>query len=533
MKDRPGRRGRGGVAGVARAASAGFVLAVATLVLAAAAYGFLAAGNAGDRARGIVSSWQLFPRMVGAFTIAAVTTAGLASVAVTGGILLSAALFGRWYCAALCPLGTLQDLAARLGGRKNRYRHPATTARILAFVGVAAIVLVGSPAAASWLDPWSLFGRFVAYDLRPIALVAARADVPGFDPWVAAAAGAAMSAVLVLALFRGRWFCGTLCPVGGLLGLLSRAAPFRLRIDTATCNSCGACAAVCPASCADSVAQRVDDSRCLYCMACVAACPTGAVHYGRARRGGRTEAARGGRLSSMTRSGFILALGGGAAALALAAFPGRALTTRLPAPARPTTPPGSRSLERFLGSCTACGLCASACPSGVLQPSLGQLGLRGFLAPRLDYAVSYCQYECVTCLDLCPSGALERLPLVRKKLVKMGDATLVRDRCIVFVSKTKCGACAEHCPTGAVRMVDAPTGIPEPLFTTSICIGCGACHHACPTKPLKAITVSGLAVHTTAAKPTAALLGVPPARLQAADQVRGGDGAVGDDSFPF
>ena len=114
-------------------------------------------------------------------------------------------------------------------------------------------------------------------------------------------------------------------------------------------------------------------------------------------------------------------------------------------------------------------------------------------------------------------------------MVKLGDATLVRDRCIVFVSKTKCGACAEHCPTGAVRMVDAPTGIPEPLFTTSICIGCGACHHACPTKPLRAITVSGLAVHTTAAKPTAALLGAPPVRSQALD----GNEADSDDGFPF
>jgi ferredoxin len=142
----------------------------------------------------------------------------------------------------------------------------------------------------------------------------------------------------------------------------------------------------------------------------------------------------------------------------------------------------------------------------------------------------------MTCLDLCPSGALEKLPLARKKLVKMGDATLVRDRCIVFVSKTKCGACAEHCPTGAVRMVDAPTGIPEPLFTTSICIGCGACHHACPTKPLRAITVSGLAVHTTAVKPTAALLGVksaPGGEGRGARNGKESDMAGGDGVFPF
>jgi len=131
-----------------------------------------------------------------------------------------------------------------------------------------------------------------------------------------------------------------------------------------------------------------------------------------------------------------------------------------------------------------------------------RLGLHGFLAPYLDYDASYCQYECTACLDLCPAGALTRLSPEDKKLVQMGTAALVRDKCIVFTKKTPCGACAEHCPTGAVRMVDSPTGITEPLFDESICIGCGACHHICPAEPDKAITVSGKAVQGRASAPT-------------------------------
>jgi ferredoxin len=125
------------------------------------------------------------------------------------------------------------------------------------------------------------------------------------------------------------------------------------------------------------------------------------------------------------------------------------------------------------------------------------------------------------------------MSLERKKLVKLGDATLVKDRCIVFTDKTKCGACAERCPTGAVRMIDAPTGIPEPVFTSSVCIGCGACHYACPARPKRAISVAGLRVHALAAKPTRELLGAPgPAsRLVQPGQPSGAWGDAGD--FPF
>ena len=226
----------------------------------------------------------------------------------------------------------------------------------------------------------------------------------------------------------------------------------------------------------------------------------------------------------MSRSRFLATAGGGAALLTLSTLPARAALRRMAELPRVTAPPGARSVQRYLGFCTACGLCAAACPSKVLRPAYGLLGLRGLLVPTLDYTVSYCQYECTSCLDVCPSGALERMSLERKKRVKIGDAALVKERCIVFTSRTKCGACAEHCPTGAVAMKEVPGGIPEPFFTSRICIGCGACHHACPVRPDRAITVSGLPLHETAEKPTAEPLGSP---------AQGGTPGGGEEGFPF
>jgi ferredoxin len=134
-------------------------------------------------------------------------------------------------------------------------------------------------------------------------------------------------------------------------------------------------------------------------------------------------------------------------------------------------------------------------------------------------------------MNVCPSGALKKMPLERKKLVKIGTASLVEEYCIVFTNRTKCGACAEHCPTGAVRMVARQDGIPEPVFDPAICIGCGACHHVCPVPGKRAISVAGLAVHGTALEPAVDFSNNATAAEANKDALSGA--TVRKDEFPF
>ncbi len=479
---------------------------IALLVLTAAAFGFLATGTYADTAARatvrVIAAWQLFPAaeraLTAGFTIASLvgTTASITALL----ILVFSGIFGRWYCAVLCPLGTLQDLASIASRRKHRFSKAHPVLRAAAVLLAAGLMLAGVMGLAGWLDPWSLFSRFATFNLQLLLRIASRTDVPPLPPGIIIAPAAAMISILALSAFFGRWFCGTLCPVGTVLGMLNGIAPFRLRMEKDACISCGSCVKVCPASCIDVPAKQLDASRCVYCLACAASCPAGAIRYGRNKP--QPEKSR------LSRAQFIATVGGGTAALLFAGLPGRAYaaraTSRLTGASSimPVTPPGSRSIERFLQNCTACGLCIARCPSKVLQPSFGQLGAGGLFVPRLDFDVSYCQYDCTVCLDVCPAGALSKFPVEKKRLTKIGNATLIRNRCIVFTNKTKCGACAEHCPTGAVRMIPGETGLPEPVFTASICIGCGACHHACPVSPEKAISVSGLAFHETAEKPS-------------------------------
>jgi ferredoxin len=137
---------------------------------------------------------------------------------------------------------------------------------------------------------------------------------------------------------------------------------------------------------------------------------------------------------------------------------------------------------------------------------------------------------------------LKKMPLAEKKLVQMGTAALVKDKCIVFTHKTACGACAEHCPTGSVRMVPSVTGIPEPEFDELICIGCGACHHICPALPEKSITVTGKAEQGRALAPRKDLFGLVESASPgnesdgggAAGNGKDGDKAAGAaEDFPF
>jgi ferredoxin-type protein NapF len=167
----------------------------------------------------------------------------------------------------------------------------------------------------------------------------------------------------------------------------------------------------------------------------------------------------------------------------------------------PVCPPGSATIANFTAKCTACSLCISVCPNNVLQPSFREYGVAGMMQPRMDYHMSFCTYECVKCLEICPTGALLPLVLDAKKLTQIGKAVFIKDNCIVKTEKTACGACSESCPTKAVHMIPFEGKLVIPETKDEICIGCGHCEFACPTKPYKAIFVNGNPVHSAAKKP--------------------------------
>lgn len=90
---------------------------------------------------------------------------------------------------------------------------------------------------------------------------------------------ATLVVLVVLAWRNGRTYCNTICPVGTVLGFISRYSLYRVTIDTDKCNSCGLCARQCKAACINSKEHKIDGSRCVACMNCLDTCRKNALTY--------------------------------------------------------------------------------------------------------------------------------------------------------------------------------------------------------------------------------------------------------------
>ncbi|MDO5554244.1 MAG: 4Fe-4S binding protein [Planctomycetia bacterium] len=466
------------------------------------------------------------------------------STLVVAALVLATLLFGRIYCSVLCPLGILQDMLAfckRLvrGKKRQKYEYaPARTRTRALFFLVFIIGLIGCPILAALLDPYSSFGRIASSLVRPVAVHLNNLLVPVskylgyyllFPADAAVTSYVALSVALIsfavigyLALRYGRLYCNTVCPVGTLLGFLARFSPFRVRIDAEKCIKCKLCATKCKSSCLDLEQHKVDASRCVVCFNCLGNCPKNAIHYGLPVKSKESPSeSNGDELQAQKREPSsndipadpskrqFLATLTAVAATAAATTP-KALAETLDIvmtghkPYRrehPITPPGSVSLSEFQRRCTSCHLCVSKCSSKAIKPSLLEYGLAGIMQPVMSFERGFCAYDCTDCGQVCPTGAIRPLTVEQKHQTQAGQVVLILENCVVQVDETSCGACAEHCPTQAVKMVPYKDGLTIPETNPALCIGCGACEYICPVRPYRAIHVKGNPVHQESVLP--------------------------------
>ena len=311
--------------------------------------------------------------------------------------------------------------------------------------------------------------------------------------------------LIILAWRNGRTYCNTICPVGTVLGLISRFSVFKPVIDTSKCNSCGLCARNCKAACINAKAHEIDYSRCVACMDCIDKCRQGAIHYTRRKtnkaetQANQSGAARPDRRKFFTVSA-LLATSAALKAQGKAQLPDKKVDGGLaviedkkkPNRATPITPPGSLSAANFSRHCTACQLCVSVCTNHVLRPSES---LHTFMQPEMSYERGYCRPECTKCSEVCPAGAIRPITKADKTAIQIGHAVLIQENCIVNRDGVTCGNCARHCPSQAIQMVAKDPNDPDspllPVVNEEKCIGCGACENLCPSRPFSAIYVEG------------------------------------------
>ncbi|MBQ9874326.1 MAG: 4Fe-4S binding protein [Thermoguttaceae bacterium] len=520
-------------------------------------------------------------------------------------ILIATALFGRVYCSVVCPLGILQDIFSWLSGRVRLFFAPKQGAKAAPVgegkqaapkvkrpkkpfawknysfsknhIGVRAFFLIYAIVAGfvglfyfGLLDPYGIFGRIAVNVFKPLNVMANNGLFEYFSKseseqwktafyhvalrpesgWALVVGLVSFVGIAIFAGLRGRLYCNTICPVGTLLGILSRFSLLRTRIDASKCVSCGLCEKRCKSSCIDAKSKTVDASRCVVCFDCFGACRKDAIHFGFGRKpelapnetapnsetNGKLDEAtlkEKGRIEreiqgyDPSKRQFI-ALTALAATAAVAKFAGAddpnpsvenpegaGETADETEEAKPADygqtpykqnctimPPGAPSKGHYMHHCVGCHLCVAKCPSHVLKPSGFENGLLGFMQPKVDFSHGFCNFDCTTCGDVCPAKAILPLTVEQKHVTQMGQVVFIKENCIVYAKDEHCGACSEHCPTQAVHMVPyGDNGLTIPETSPEMCVGCGGCEYICPARPYRAIYIEGLPVQKEATPP--------------------------------
>jgi len=192
--------------------------------------------------------------------------------------------FGRIYCSSVCPLGTVQDITSALRrraakGSRRFFQFTAPRPQLRFFMmalGIAAVVFSLS-SLLTVLDPYKVYASTLSLAAGNGAVMAG-ASLGGLI-----AAAVVFAAVAIVAAWRGRSLCNTMCPVGALLSLPARVSALHFDINTDLCTNCYDCVHVCKAGCIDLKDHVVDTARCVACFNCSAACENGAITYRRGR----------------------------------------------------------------------------------------------------------------------------------------------------------------------------------------------------------------------------------------------------------
>jgi len=454
-------------------------------------------------------------------------------------ILLPTLFLGRFFCGWICPMGTLQHFVGNLPSEakrgkqridSNRYKRWQTGKYVVLIAGLVAACF-GS-AAIGWLDPFSLLVRSFGLSLLPAFNFAVRAVLSPLEHSHVAAIkatgeilhsillffvldfrqphfaqglilGVLFLAILVASLRITRLWCRAICPLGALLGAVSRWSVLGLHKDPAACDKCNRCLLSC---------QGGDDpiggfpwrkSECLMCMNCIGSCPHDSLQF-RFFRNEKEVAS-----PDLGRRRTIAGLAAGAAVVPLFRANtglGKSRNERL------LRPPGALDEEDFLSRCIRCGECMKVCPNTALHPTLDQAGLEGLWTPTLVPRIGYCEPSCVLCSEVCPTGAIWQITPKEKgwveglgtqsQPVRLGTAFYDRGRCLPWAMATDCIVCEEWCPVSPkaiyvqeAQVIDAAGNaktLKQPRVDPSRCVGCGACEFACPLQEHPAVYVTSI-----------------------------------------
>jgi MauM/NapG family ferredoxin protein len=414
-------------------------------------------------------------------------------------------LFGRFFCAYVCPTGAAIDILdplffkkkKRLGirpeNRIKKYRYYFLTAILVGIIfGVSLLYL---------LDPIVILTRFYALILYPLFMWLVNGFLDLFRPifsyfdlvelsyktYPQPVFTRMFSALLIFGTilwvnrYTARFWCRYLCPLGALLSVFSRLGLYKRKVSKG-CNHCGVCQQVCLMDAIDQKeVEKTHIRECIQCRTCVLSCPQKAISFP------FVPALTGPDINpkfDVSRRAFLYSAGAGvASAFLIPHNPASQLRA-----GNIIRPPGALPEELFLDTCTRCGECMRSCVTNTIQMSLFEAGLEGMWTPHLLMRHAGCEQTCNLCGRVCPTQAIRSIPMEDRKYAKIGTAVLKKESCLVWAQDKLCLICDEQCPYNAIvfKVVD---GMRRPFVQANKCNGCGICENKCPIEGDSAIIV--------------------------------------------
>ena len=212
----------------------------------------------------------------------------LSNVVLFGSLLALTVVARGSFCGWICPFGTLQEwLYGFSAWLQKRIPGLGTAVKALkAKFDPKQPFVAGSqpkPTIGRQLDRWLRYFRYVV--LAWIIWGTITYGVMVFrdvDPWAALLSImeletytglAVLIAVAVAGLFVERAWCRYACPLGAIVGIVSKISPMRIQREGAACSGCAICDKKCPVGIKVAAATDITDTSCNMCLQCVDTCP--------------------------------------------------------------------------------------------------------------------------------------------------------------------------------------------------------------------------------------------------------------------
>lgn len=174
-----------------------------------------------------------------------------------GLLVVATYLFGRIWCGWLCHLGGVQDFLFRspklkIWATEKSQRYLRVTRYTIFALWILQLILMRQNLFCQY-DPFKTLFNLIFTDWVSIALLALLL----------------LSSVLIY-----RPFCRTICPVGVILGWISRLLGARRMAIGSDCINCGLCAKECAMHAVKRCGEKslIDNENCIACGECATAC---------------------------------------------------------------------------------------------------------------------------------------------------------------------------------------------------------------------------------------------------------------------